>query len=140
MTITNDPECLPHRVRRIASVLAAMLTQNGVELSQADLLYSFKFWAEPNGGLWIRRRRDGVEISFHEFIVECCAESLRKDFVRNHSKGESRMTVDPTDVAENAKRSFVSTDPAVEAKTAKDVFVQPNPADIADAAKKEFLQ
>lgn len=141
MTTTHDdPECLPQIVRRIASALAEVLTQNGVELSQADLLYSFTFWAETDGELWIRRRRDDVEISFHEFIVECCAESLRKDFVRNHSKGESRMTVDPTDIARDAKRSFTTPDPAQQARAAKDAFVQPNPSDVAKTEKEKFIQ
>lgn len=137
---TTQRRDLPHSAQRMASALADVLKRNGIELSQAELLQLFRFWVEPGGGFWIRRHSDGVEISFHQFVVECCAELLRKDFVQNHGKGEIEVSSDPKDTAREAKRSFVSPDPADAAKQVKNTLVQPDPSDIADAIKKEHLR
>jgi hypothetical protein len=85
----NSITSVPHPVQRIASALAEMLNRHGVRLTRTELLDSFRFWAEPEGSLWIRRRRDGVEISLHRFIVECCAEQVRKNFIDSHTTAET---------------------------------------------------
>jgi len=84
-SITSLDSFVPRSVQRIASALAEMLNRHGVRLTSTELLDSFRFWAEPDSNLWIRRRRDGLEVSLHQFIVECCAEQVRKDFIASQT-------------------------------------------------------